>query len=587
MLGTSSPISTRSASATVAVVILFYAFYFGSFINPDVYRIENRTTYHEYFGNQNLVGSDIDTIIIIGGLIVWTVLSTNHRLRLALLALFLIIISSTIILGSPGPIKLLSLISIPLIIGLIIFDKFSRPILKNQFLRLTVSYVSILILILACFSILVQLFPDRVKDFDPFYTIFVLLSSLSPILVMLIAFNLPIRIILASITTRIHSYPVGELKIDSISLKRRKTIIFLSVLCASSIILSLSHGYPNQRTIGVDTEWYLSSLEYLRNSSDLDEFSSRLFTEKEFADRSLTLFLLYPLVIIPNDDLANSLDYIMPAFLAPLLIILTFFLTTEITRNRHVALISAFIAVFGFQNLIAIYAGFYANWIALIMGYAMIVFLLRSLRQNKVASYAAFYLILITLIFVHSYTWSFFLVMVSLILVALFYIKLYDRKRILIVMLLVLSTIPIDIMKAFITSSPAALQSDLVLFESTGVGMSQFQHRWTNLVGAIQIHLGSVYSNFLILTLSLIGILVITSRSLTGAFLISSFSIAVFPLLFSERELITRVLFDLPFQIPAAVALYWLRQRFTIGNVLYFIVMVSVISIGVIYYLNI
>ena len=70
-----------------------------------------------------------------------------------------------------------------------------------------------------------------------------------------------------------------------------------------------------------------------------------------------------------------------PTLFAPLLVLVTFFLTRELTGNDKISIVASLLSAISFQTLIGIYSGFYANWLALILGYSAFGFLVRCLKR--------------------------------------------------------------------------------------------------------------------------------------------------------------------------------------------------------------
>src|SRR5918996_865398 len=63
--------TTIVSSLALAIMILFYPLYVGSYFYPDVYRFEDRTTYHQYFKDNYIFSWLIDSTMIIFAFIGW------------------------------------------------------------------------------------------------------------------------------------------------------------------------------------------------------------------------------------------------------------------------------------------------------------------------------------------------------------------------------------------------------------------------------------------------------------------------------------------------------------------------------------
>src|SRR5206468_12297769 len=106
-------------------------------------------------------------------------------------------------------------------------------------------------------------------------------------------------------------------------------------------------------------------------------------------------------------SISYTIDH-LPIILGPGLVLAVFFLTREITSNDTTSLLASFLTAVSFHTLIGIYSGIYANWLALIIGYMSLVFLIRFLKISNKLNLIVYSLLLIFLVFTHVYTWSIF-----------------------------------------------------------------------------------------------------------------------------------------------------------------------------------
>jgi len=116
--------------------------------------------------------------------------------------------------------------------------------------------------------------------------------------------------------------------------------------------------------------------------------------------------------------------------------------------------------------------------------------------------------------------------------------------------------------------SSSGVTLNLGVAENTEVGLSQFESRWSNLVGTVQVHVGGIFGNSIfIMGLAVAGVIITSKKTnmVLLSFLISFLSIGILPLFFGDRIVMTRVLYNVPFQIPAALALIWLVRQGNVG----------------------
>ncbi len=175
----------------------------------------------------------------------------------------------------------------------------------------------------------------------------------------------------------------------------------------------------------------------------------------------------------------------------PGIVLALYFLTLELTRNEKIALIAAFLGAVSFHTLAGIYAGFYANWLALIVGYISIVFLFRYLRSGRLSDIVVFSILLIGVLFFHVYTWTILAAVAGIFLMTMWLyamknknnsnINYFTKRRIIWLLLVaILPSIVVDITKVLLTGSSGGLEQDIELAQ-TRLGIEQFNLRWAYL----------------------------------------------------------------------------------------------------------
>jgi hypothetical protein len=167
---------------------------------------------------------------------------------------------------------------------------------------------------------------------------------------------------------------------------------------------------------------------------------------------------------------------------------------------------------------------------------------------------------MLLLLFTHVYTWSVLASVVIIFLAVMFKLNYYPKTSIILVLLVVLSSVAIDIARMMITGSASGIDQD-VQKAVRGAGLGQFSLRWSNLLRSTYSYLGGQFSNFIILGLGLYWLLRSNLHDLSSIFLMVFLSVGLIPLLFGNFLIQTRVLYEIPFQIPAAIALTDIRKQ--------------------------
>ncbi len=339
-----------------------------------------------------------------------------------------------------------------------------------------------------------------------------------------------------------------------------------------SVVLVLIPQDPSinkeNQEIGVDTSYYGTWIGELAKSKSLSDFAYQAFViQGQGGDRPLSLIFLFLVHQIVGGNVYELIDH-FPIVLGPGIVLASYFLTLELTRNEKIAVIAAFIGAVSFHTLVGIYAGFYANWLALIVGYISIVFLFRYLRSNRPFDIIIFSTLLILVLFLHVYTWTVLAAVEGVFLTAILLMHVvkknnndhFTKRRIIWLLVVISLSIAIDITKTFLTGSSGGLEQDIELAQ-TRFGIEQFNLRLSILNTTMHDGMGGVFSNFIILILGLVWVLKSSMRDPATIFLMIFLSSALVPLFFGNWGIQTRLFYDIPFQIPAAIALYYISKR--------------------------
>jgi hypothetical protein len=335
----------------------------------------------------------------------------------------------------------------------------------------------------------------------------------------------------------------------------------------SSIISIIPHIpaiNPDNQQIGVDTDYYIRWVAPLIDSTDVQEFLKQAFVEQPprfNGDRPLTLIFLFAIATILHDANLFNLFERLPMVLGPALVLAVYFLTRELSSKDDVApLLASFITAVSFHTLIGIYAGFYANWLALIIGYTSFVFFFRFLRKPTKLSLVLYSTLLILTLLSHTHTWSILVIVMAIFLVVMLALNYYHRKRIVLLLLIVTSSIIIDVGRAALLGTTTGIELNIEQAQQKAA-LTQFVNRWENLVHTVQIFVGGQLNNPIIFVLGLYWLFYSNLREVTTIYLMIFLSLGIIPFLFGDYTIQNRVFYNIPFQIPAAIALSYIATK--------------------------
>jgi len=296
----------------------------------------------------------------------------------------------------------------------------------------------------------------------------------------------------------------------------------------------------------------------LMQSNNLHEFIQKAFTITYSADRIVSSLFLYTIAKIVPADISYTVDHV-PIILGPALVLAVFFLTRELTSNDTTSLLASFLTAVSFQTLIGLYAGLYANWVALIFGYLSFVFLIKFLKVSSKRNLAIYSGLLMLLVFSHVYTWTIFALFSGIFLGIMYKLNSYRKKSIIILLIVVLFSVAVDVARSSLTSTSGGIESDAGLASTAGIG--QLSSLGSNLTDTTRSYAGGLFGNFIIFSLGIYWLLRSNSRELSSIFILIFLAMAILPLLLGNDVIQSRMLYDIPFQIPAAIGLTYLKRH--------------------------
>jgi hypothetical protein len=596
-LGIGRPYVSVVSSLVLALTSFFYVYTISSYFRINVYILDNRVTYIDSF-DKYVFNKFIDNIIVEVGVIAWFLLSFRGKLGIYVASLYggTALVSLCVRLNIINDI--VTLISVPLAVFFLTYNKFTFKKVLDVSSDLTVNYIAIIGTVAGMMSIVISMStlfsslstPLPVPNYV--YDISSLLSNFSPILMVLLIFCFPVKILINALTEKIlhakHSNSnssITTVGFTNAIIPGKKILYLILFMLLSTILVLIPHqptiNTDNQR-IGFDTKYYANWLGNLTNADNAQEFLHQAFVVQSGGDRPLALIFFYTIVKIAKDNSFYAVEYI-PIILGPALVLIVYFLTRELTSNDITSLLAAFLTAVSFHTLVGIYAGFYANWLALVEGYLCCVFLIRFLRESKRLNYILYSASMIILLLTHVYTWSILVIVFAVFLVVMLMARYYSRRNISLLLLVIVLATVVDISRTTLTGSAGGIIRDLEIADKSA-GIELFSRRWTTLTETIHIYVGGQFSNFIILGLSLYWLFLFNLRKASNIFIVIFLSTGFLPLFIGDWAIQTRIFYNIPFQIPAAIALTHLRRqpntRILVVPICIWLIAISIIAVS-------
>lgn len=549
-------------SIALAISIIFYTYVIGAYLKIQIFPFQGRINYFKQF-DFVIISPYFDIIIIISAILTWVFFSIkNKRFRIFLSGAIV-----TIGISSSSNIQiadLFVLVSVPSIIFVIILDKIcEKKILRNHsdltlnYLFITGSTVGIISIVINAVSIFnPQIVPSR----DPVYEVYLLLSSFSPVYILLMLSCVPLKITTEFLVKRIKLSDEVSATILKPSIRAAALLLCILLVITITLIPHMPTLNKENKKIGVDTQFYVTWLNSLKQSKDGQEYLHKAFLIPNGGDRPISLILFDFLSKFNGENVSKNIEY-LPVLLGPLLVLSVYCFARQIMQEVP-AIISAFFTAVSFQTLGGIYAGYYANWLALVIGYLAVAIMLKFLQNQQKKWLICYMVSLVVLLFSHDYTWTIFVTVMAVFTAIMFKFKNYEKKALILVLVMIGLSITIDLGRMTILESSGGIEKDIQMGITEGqVSPSTFSSRWSNLLSNSALVLGGQIGNFLLLFLGIYWVFSSNFRKPGTILLMVFFSIGLVPVIFGDWVIQNRLLYDLPFQIPAALALSQFRIK--------------------------
>ena len=550
------------SSLLIVLVSFFYVFSAGTFFEIGIFPLEERATFHKSF-HTYVFNQFVDNLIITISTLAWIATSVFGKTRTFSLLIYGAVALAAFGLNVPPLLVMVIFVSLPVIVGFLVCNRFSIMKISTRH-NLTFAFFAILGIGLGGFSLLVSgstLFSSTLDVADYAFQIFILVSVLSPALLVFLVAGSTVKLLAMRLFNKLSLKKINS-ELSSHKLNAKIKILYLISFMLMSIILVLIPHYPTvnpeNELVGSDSVDYQRWMNKL-SSTDSMEFFNQIFFIQSSGDRPIPLLLFFPIVEVFNSFSAQTIDY-LPIILSPILVLVVFFLTRELTSNDVTSLFASFLTAISFHTLIGVYAGIYANWLAIIIGYSAFIFLIKFLKIPSKKNYIIFSILLFFLLFSHVYTWTVLTLFMFIFLGVSYRLKFFETKKIIVIALILSASVVVDISKSFFTDSVGGIEQDVSIAKKMITAENVFVIG-KNLIDSIQLFAGGQLGNVLILSLCVCWLLMSKFYSIPNIFIGVFFSIALLPVLFGEEVIQTRVLYNIPFQIPAAISLTYFINR--------------------------
>jgi len=463
-----------------------------------------------------------------------------------------------------------ALLMLPVTISVIIFNHYK----ENKFFKKSHHWKNLLytsIAVLFCFELFVLFLwiafsfsPEFVKEsilWHPVsleYDMFYAMALASTALVIFISFWFLTR-------------PASWIILDSFQQTRKKIqdLNFQpNVLFNPKIMLIIALGvsvifavYPYMPTINPQYTWvsvdehaYLRFINKINEQETISETLRQAFITSN-GDRPLSLLAIYSLQVL-GISLESAVRF-FPVLLGPALVFSVYLFVNEGLKNRHYAAYAALLTAFSYQIVVGIYAGFLANWLGLAVVFLCLLFLHRLWEKPSLLNYAVVFGLVAVSLMVHVYVGAFLIATIlafGIISAAKYRHDNEQKKKIFAIFSIFGIFATIILVRLFLF--PSVLVENL--FSEGGIQFSieEFRNRWLNFPRFMHYYVGGFFANSVLLAFAFVWTLYAKYEKTFDRILLSTLVIGTIPLIFGDHVFQSRIFYDIPIQIAAALMIY-------------------------------
>jgi len=409
-------------------------------------------------------------------------------------------------------------------------------------------------------------------------TVFAVLAPFSPTLLILLLYMWPVRLAISfdnKFSKRLKAYfdqlsksllllfrPHSASPIAELTLIRRPRLLLVVAVALAFLVGLIPYRptlNPMMTPVGVDAHFYIDYVNQMLGKSPAAAISYAM----GFAWEGSRPLLLVPMYLTAATGLVSATQTYeaLPAILGPLLAVSTFIFVREGYKNEKIAAVASLFSVLSFNTTVGLWAGFYANWLALSETYVFLTAFLKFSKSASTSRFAVLTLLSISILLTHPWTWAIVLAVTTL-----FVLIGFREERNVKLAKALLVFLGINI---FLEVAKTQIFGGLIVSQDTspilsGAGLLSSQGLWQNLLTTLFTFYNGLLGNAILLGLPAIAMLFLKFKDRFERLLIVWVALSSIPFLALTSPLQTRILYDMPLPVITALALLFLTRQ--LGN---------------------
>ncbi len=258
---------------------------------------------------------------------------------------------------------------------------------------------------------------------------------------------------------------------------------------------------PSGNLVGIDTPLYAMWVSQMLQRPVFGAIGYAFVTA---SDGSRPLSLLFPYAVSGLFGASAGFGMrLYPILLGPLLSISSFVFVLQGRGNEREAALTSLMTSLSFQITVGLWAGYYANWLALAEAYLLLSVVMKLSKSGSLSSLLVASSLSFAILFTHPWTWDFMIVLCVLFMFRQS-LSNHDVKLAKIAIVFFVANALIDVTR-FYTLNPAGTGVAGLDTITTGASLSQLTSFWPNLVATLTQSYAQLMAESVILGLALIA----------------------------------------------------------------------------------
>lgn len=282
--------------------------------------------------------------------------------------------------------------------------------------------------------------------------------------------------------------------------------LFATVALAVFVAYYPTAHFPNSVLLGTDSNYYYNWINQLSQKGPMAALEM---------DRPFSNLLLYSIQALTSTSTETIVRY-APMFCSAALCLVVFWFVNVGTKDKRLALMSAVFTVFSFQTTVSLFVYSLSNWIAIIEMFLIFGLLLISSERHLLKSTVLLSLLGIILLLTHPYTWEVAIAILSTYLAYAFLRRRTEDKQKIKQLTVFLSANIVFFFSYALLPFGAGLGnagSAVLKYTPPTFGLSNFLSLQNGLENMIEVWVGGLFANPLLIVLAIIGVFALMDYS--------------------------------------------------------------------------